>query len=151
MAYACTGGHGVFLGPIVHSSVDAMKAWKINSVRLTLNEDCWLGINRVTPAYGGREYRNAIVRYVKLLEANNIYVILDLQWVAPGTYISNSTEPMADADHAPAFWRSVAGSFANDRGVFFDLYNEPHSISWSCWKHGGCTTACDGGNCRGVT
>ena len=43
---------------------------------------------------------------------------------------------MADADHAPAFWSSVARAFVADPAVIFDLYNEPNSISWPCWLHG---------------
>lgn len=43
---------------------------------------------------------------------------------------------MADADHAPAFWRSVATAVKADHGVLFDLFNEPYITSWSCWEHG---------------
>ena len=31
--------------------MNAMLAWKINAVRVTINEDCWLGINGL-PADG---------------------------------------------------------------------------------------------------
>jgi hypothetical protein len=47
---------------------------------------------------------------------------------------------MADADHSPAFWSSVASYFLTNHGVVFDLYNEPHDISWACWRDG-CTTS----------
>jgi hypothetical protein len=47
---------------------------------------------------------------------------------------------MADEDHSPAFWSSVATTFLGNPGVVFDLYNEPHDISWSCWLNG-CTTS----------
>ncbi len=47
---------------------------------------------------------------------------------------------MADADHSPAFWSSLATALRSDPGVVFDLYNEPHDISWSCWLNG-CWTA----------
>src|SRR5262249_26563805 len=39
---------------------------------------------------------------------------------------------------APEFWTGVATTFKGDLGIVFDLYNEPHDISWSCWKDGGC-------------
>ena len=55
---------------------------------------------------------------------------------------------MADAAHAPDFWRSVAARFRDDSGVVFDLYNEPHDISWGCWRDGvGCTVD---ERCRGT-
>jgi hypothetical protein len=34
----------------------------------------------------------------------------------------------------------VAAAFVTNRSVVFDLYNEPHDISWSCWLKG-CQTA----------
>jgi aryl-phospho-beta-D-glucosidase BglC (GH1 family) len=65
-----------------------------------------------------------------------LYVVLDLHWNAPGTALATSQQPMADADHAPAFWSSVARTFAADPAVIFDLYNEPNGISWRCWREG---------------
>ncbi len=46
---------------------------------------------------------------------------------------------MPDADHSSAFWTSVASFYKSDPAVLFDLYNEPHDISWSCWLNG-CST-----------
>jgi hypothetical protein len=43
---------------------------------------------------------------------------------------------MADLDHAPAFWSSVARTFKHDHAIAFDLYNEPHDIGWKCWRDG---------------
>jgi hypothetical protein len=47
---------------------------------------------------------------------------------------------MADPDHAPTFWRSVATTFKTNHGVLFDLYIEPYVSSWPCWLHGCQTT-----------
>jgi hypothetical protein len=70
------------------------------------------------------------------LRAAGLYVILDDHVAAPGRTRALEIEPMADADHAPAFWRSIAGAFKGDHGLLFDLYNEPHDISWGCWLRG---------------
>jgi hypothetical protein len=43
---------------------------------------------------------------------------------------------MADAQYAGTFWASVARTFKADRGVLFDLYNEPNSVTWACWLNG---------------
>jgi hypothetical protein len=67
-------------------------------------------------------------------------VILDLHWVGPGATRAERLLPMADADHAPAFWAGVASAFRRDRGVVFDLYNEPFVADWGCWRDG-CTLA----------
>jgi hypothetical protein len=70
-------------------------------------------------------------------------VILDLHWAAPGAILATEQWPMADADHAPAFWRSVSAAFAGDRAAIFDLFNEPFITSWSCWLHGCARTFTD--------
>jgi len=119
-----------------------MASWNINAVRVPLNEDCWLAINGVDAQYAGANYQSAIVNYVNLLNQNGLVAILDLHWNAPGTTSATGQEPMADADHSPAFWSSVASTFANNSSVIFDLYNEPYSISWSCWVNGGTSTSC---------
>jgi hypothetical protein len=140
--YMCLGGPLVFDGPSDAASVTVLKSWAINIVRLPINEDCWLGINGV--AVGGTAYRNAIVNYVNLLTAGNIATIIDLQWAAPGTTVSNQLTPMPDADHAPAFWSSVASTFKSNSSVIFDLFNEPWPDSnrdtvaaWTCLRYGG--------------
>jgi hypothetical protein len=129
----------VFSGPTNAASIAAMTSWHINAVRLPLNEDCWLGINGVNPRLGGAQYRLRVKRYVDSLNAAGLYVILDLHWAAPGKILPNEQWPMADATHAPAFWRSVGSMFAADRAVLFDLYNEPFVSTWSCWENG-CST-----------
>ena len=63
--YSCFQGYGFFDGPSDPASIRVMKSWRINAVRLPLNEDCWLGINGVRPRFGGRNYRRVIHRYVQ--------------------------------------------------------------------------------------
>ena len=140
LEYACIQGWGFFDSPHPDqiddaSMIAAMKAWDINAVRVPLNEDCWLGVN--APArFSGPAYRRIVRRYVAALNAAGLYVILDLHWAAPGRYPATGQIPMADADHAPAFWRSVAKTFKSDHALIFDLFNEPYGISWSCWRSG---------------
>lgn len=145
--YACAQGWGMFDSPHPDTPDDdgmirAMRSWKINAVRVPLNELCWLGVNGVDARYGGEPYRRAIAEYVDRLRTHRIYAIIDLHSAAPGaTPASTATGwliPMPDASHAPEFWRSVARRFGGDRNVVFDLYNEPHDISWECLRDG-CT------------
>jgi hypothetical protein len=142
--YACAEGWGIFDGAADQTEVQAMLAWHINAVRLPLNEDCWLGINGVKAAYAGAAYQNAIAQYVALLNSNNIAVILNLHFNAPGTQLAKGQQPMPDRDHSPAFWTSVASRFAGNNGVLFEPYNEPYPDSgrnttagWQCWLNGG--------------
>jgi hypothetical protein len=138
--YACLSparqNLGVFAGPTGKRAIAAMKAWRINTVRIPLNENCWLGINGAPPLYSAARYREAIGAYLKRLHKAGLYVVLDLHWNAPGAALSAGQQPMADMDHAPAFWASVARAFKSDPAVVFDVYNEPHDISWRCWRDG---------------
>ena len=57
-------------------------------------------------------------------EANSrgAYVVLDLhRFKAP------------QEEHAE-FWHDAATRYANQPGVIFELFNEPHSIGWAEWK-----------------
>jgi endoglucanase len=137
--YACIQGLGIFAGPTDKRAIAAMTAWEINAVRIPLNESCWLGINGAPPAYSGDRYRAAVSAYVARLHRAGLYVVLDLHWSAPGTRLATGQQPMADLDHSPAFWASVARTFRADPAIIFDLYNEPFNISWRCWRDG-CTT-----------
>ena len=138
--YACIQGWGIFDGPVDDTSLDAIASWHTNAVRVPLNEDCWLGINGVSGAYGGTAYRDAITRLVSRLHAHGLAAVLDLHWAAPGATRATSQQVAPDADHAVDFWRRVAGRFRRDPSVMFELFNEPRDISWSCWRNG-CTTA----------
>lgn len=134
--YQCVEGGQFFEGPSDRASIEAMKSWKINAVRVPLNESCWLGINEIAPELGGTAYREAIRGYVRSLERAGLYVILELQWAAPRDEPATGIIPMPDAEHAPDFWRSLATEYRDDRAVLFDLYNEPHDVSWECWESG---------------
>jgi len=134
--YACVQGWGLFDGPVDATSIAAMRSWRIDAVRVPLNEDCWLGINGVKAQYAGAAYRTAIESLVARLNAAKLTAVLDLHWNAPGAQPATGQQQMPDADHSPAFWRSVALAFRARPNVVFDLYNEPHDVTWSCWRNG---------------
>jgi hypothetical protein len=120
-----------------------MAAWHANSAFIGLNEDCWLGINGVPPAYGGQNYINAIVHDTKTLESHGIYPIIGLFWSAPGTQQATDQAAMPDNDHSPAFWQSVANAFKGDSNVILRLKEEPYpaansdtTAAWQCWSAG---------------
>jgi hypothetical protein len=149
--YACIEGWGIFDGPpewrtrIPPSAVERMAAWEgANTVRLPLNEQCWLGLG-VKQAYGGVNYQNAVRDYVRLLRNRGFVVVLDLHRSAPGQARSLNQEQMPDRDHSPEFWRQVASAYKDDTSVVFDVFNEPYPFNeadspraWQCWRDGGC-------------
>src|SRR5689334_9557236 len=101
--FACIQGWGIFDGPVDDASIAAIASWHVNAVRMPLNEDCWLGINGVDPAYGGAAYKQAIKGLVSRIHAHGMYAVLDLHWNAPGTTAATGQQRMPDADHAPRF------------------------------------------------
>jgi len=138
--YACVQGWGIFDGPSSDASIRAIARWKVNAVRIPLNEQCWLGINGVKRAYSGARYRRAIVRYVARLRRHGIYAELSLMWAAPG-HLSAHYQPAApDADHSPAMWRSMARTFRRRRDVVLAPWGET-TVNAECFLNGG------GGEC----
>ena len=148
--YPCIQGWGIFAGPSDATMVAAIRSWRVNAVRLPLNEDCWLAINDSPAATSGAIYQQAVVDFVNLLNQNGVYAILDLHWNAPGTTKATGQQAMPDRDHSVTFWSQVAATFKGNNRVIFEPYNEPHPDSqrdtvaaWTCWR--------DGGTCAGVT
>jgi len=155
--YACTQGWGFGHGPFDDANVQVIKSWGVDAVRVPLNEDCWLNINKPTDvqyntysSYFGTPYQQFIEDYVKTLNQNGLIAILDLHFAAAGSQLASYQIPMADQDHAPAFWDSVAKTFKTNSSVIFDLFNEPYpdndqntSAAWTCLR--------DGGTCPGVS
>jgi len=149
--YACIEGWGIFDGLNSNNTrmpaqvVSRMASWKgANTVRIPLNEQCWLGLG-VQPAYGGPAYQDAIHDYVRLLRDHGFIVVLDLHRSAPGQAQSLEQEQMPDRDHSLTFWSQVASAYKDDPGVVFDLFNEPWPYgevdsprAWQCWRDGGC-------------
>lgn len=134
--WACIQGEGIFDGPVDDASISAMTGWGINAVRIPLNEDCWLGSVGVDPHFSGDGYREAVVDYADRLNAAGMVVILDLHWTRTDGDLARGQQPMPHAGQAPRFWESVAGTFRDRPGVMFEVFNEPHGVTWGCWRDG---------------
>jgi hypothetical protein len=148
--YACVQGWGIFDGQTDQASLDAVKSWNANAVRVPLNEDCWLAINGVDPLYSGANYISAITGFVNLIAQNNLIPILELHWSGPGAAKATGQSPLPDRDHSIDFWKSVATTFKSNSSVILEMHNEPFpdnnsdtAIGWACWR--------DGGTCPGVS
>jgi hypothetical protein len=134
--YACIQGWGIFDGPSGAASVRAIASWHVNFVRVLINEDCWLGINGVKPAYGGANYRRAIISYVHLLHRYGIYAEVSLIWAAPGRYPATYQSASPDESHSPATWRGLAAAFKNDPAVILAPWGET-TVDARCFLYGG--------------
>ena len=119
------------------SDFQLMAGWKANTVRIALNQDFWLEGSK----YYDPSYASTVDRTVHWAEDAGLDVILDLHWSDRG--VLGSCDPsggcqqtMADLNSV-TFWSEVASRYSGDGRVLFELYNEPHDVSWGVWKSGG--------------
>ena len=110
-----------------------MTDWGANVVRIALNQGFWLS-GSVAHHSG---YAARIDQQIEWATAAGLAVILDLHWSDRGD-LNNWPEQqrMADANSL-RFWKEGAARYAHDGRVLFELYNEPHDISWQVWRNGG--------------
>lgn len=157
--FMCVQGRGIWDGPVDDASVKAIADWNANTVRIPLNEECWLGLSNIAPEYRGANYINAVRDLVAKVKAHGMTPMLELHW-SHGQYTGNSAgcsdvhascqKPMPNMQYTPSFWASVASTFKDDPTVVFDLFNEPYpdratattTQAWQCWR--------DGGTCSGI-
>ena len=126
-------------GDHLTASVDAaMKDWNARLIRLPLSQDRWFGKAEGSPVGdGGAEYRKVVDDVVRQIAAQNGYVLLDLHWSNGGQWGKNIGQHAMPDANSLLFWKDLAKRYANRPEVLFDLYNEPHDVSWDVWRNGG--------------
>ena len=119
------------------SAVDyeRMAGWGANVVRIALNQGFWLpGSSVHAPSYP-----EIVDQQIAWAHDAGLDVILDLHWSDRGDFgLTPDQQRMAD-EHSIAFWDEVATRYQDDGRVLFELYNEPHDVSWDVWRNGGDT------------
>jgi endoglucanase len=158
--YACAQGWGMSsLDNLVArdpyaAEAEAIAAWGANTVRLPLNQDCWLGTRGapVSDQYEERTvegYRDDVHAFVTALNQEGIVVILDLHSRKRIGQPEFGNLAMPDGESI-AFWTSLADVYHANPSVMFDAFNEPYSrynssstrflfdLTWKCWRDGGC-------------
>ncbi|HET6230534.1 MAG TPA: cellulase family glycosylhydrolase [Longimicrobiaceae bacterium] len=111
-----------------------IKSWHANSVRIPINPSFWLS----TAANYDPEYRALVDSTVHRAEEAGLAVILDMHFSDQGNpnRKAYTLEPLPDANHAVPFWKEVAARYKDDGNVMFEMYNEPHDVSWDAWRNG---------------
>lgn len=100
-----------------------MAAWGSNVVRISLNQDYWLQSSTAS------SYAATIDQQYKWARDAGLGLIFDLHWNNGGQ------QNMADRNSI-TFWTQFANKYKNNDYVMFELYNEPHDVSWSQWLSG---------------
>lgn len=144
LEYSCTGdgpldaAHLAYMGAGASSSAGTY--WWGNTVRLPLSEGFWV---RGATGYSctAAQYQALVKQTINTLTLLKLNVIIDLQWVDAGGQSGQGGGPwpMPDADSV-TFWTQIASAYSSYSNVLFELYNEPHPASWTCWQAGCSTT-----------
>ena len=133
--YACAQGwglhHHVSAGFSHSDLAEALAAWGVKTVRLPLNEHCWLAdtgnIPYLDKKYSGEPYRESVTALVQLLTGQYaMHVLLDLHWTGTTAEQALNLKPLPDNEHSAAFWTDVARRFSGNERVVFNLFNEAH-------------------------
>lgn len=157
--YACAQGWGLSALetlPGADAAADEAReiaSWGANTVRLPLNQDCWLGTRGapVSDRFEDRTvagYRAEVAGMVEALNEAGLVVILDLHSRKRMSSAEFGSLAMPDPESL-VFWSSVAAAYADHPSVMFDAFSEPYSrqdragrplvtLTWPCWRDGGC-------------
>jgi hypothetical protein len=123
-------------GHILKTVDVAIKDWHANTIRLPLSQDRWFG-KGPEQKDGGTAYRALVRQVVDTCATQNCYIILDLHWSDCNEWGANIGQHSMPDSNSVAFWKDFALVYANHPAVLFDLYNEPHDVSWDVWLNGG--------------
>ena len=126
--------------PLSDASVADMKLWGDNVVRVLLSENYWDSNDCLyAPGYAG-----AVDQVVRSITSRGMVALLSLHNNGRTPCEASNQQRMADSPGSISFWQSVASRYSSNPLVAFDLYNEPHDITWSQWLNGGTLTDGDG-------
>jgi len=114
------------------ANFDAMKSWGANIVRIYLGQQFWLSNECEYVNY----YPRKVDQVVDWITSRGMVALLDLNWNTRNSCLKSKGQKMADTGSI-TFWHEVATRYKDNPLVAFDLYNEPHGITWSVWRDGG--------------
>jgi hypothetical protein len=129
-------------GHILDTVNTAIRDWHANIVRVPLSQDRWFG-KAPEQKDDGVAYRALVKQVVDACAAQNCYVLLDLHWSDAGEWGQQIGQHVMPDANSVLFWKDCAKIYKNQPAVLFDLYNEPHDVSWDVWLNGGDVTEND--------
>ena len=112
---------------ILKSVDECIDKWNSNCIRLPIKDKFWFGKGK-WQRDGGAAYRQLVDDVVNSAGARGVYVVLDLHRFRAPKQI-----------HAD-FWKEVATKYKNHPAVMFEVFNEPHDVTWEVWRDGGFVT-----------
>ena len=130
-------------GHILASVAAAVRDWHSNVVRIPVAQDRWFGKAPEQPDEGVA-YRALVKQVVDECVRLGAYAMIDLHWSDGGVWGQAIGQHVMPDRNSVAFWKDCAAAYMNQPGVIFDLYNEPHDVTWDQWLQGGSVTETDG-------
>lgn len=116
-------------------SFSAIRRWGANQVRVSLGQQFWLSTEcQYVPGYAAN-----VDTVVNRITSRGMVAMLSLGRVTRTTCGKADNARMADQGSLE-FWRQVAERYRSNPLVAFDLFNEPHDITWDIWENGGAVT-----------
>jgi len=104
----------------------AIDQWHANAIRLPMKNNFWWGVGPYQKkGEGGLKYRQIIDECVEATASRGAYLVLDLHRFG-----------VMDEDDI-VFWKDAALRYKDNPAVIFELFNEPHDLSWKAWRYGG--------------
>jgi endoglucanase len=131
------------------SAAELRKAigYHVNTVRFQVSQ---YGLDPRSPLYSPA-YVTEVIKAVRLARELGLVVIITVQAQAPAGMIEFC--PLPDAGTLRV-WNELAPVFKQDRGVMFELYNEPAVAAtpagWRVWRDGGTVIGPDGISCTAI-
>jgi hypothetical protein len=126
-------------GHILETVRVAIRDWRANVIRLPLSQDRWFG-KAPEQKDEGKAYRALVKQVVDLCAAHGCYIMLELHWSDAGEWGKQIGQHVMPDRNSLAFWEDFAPAYKDHPAVIFDLYNEPHDVSWDVWLKGGQVT-----------
>ena len=126
-------------GHILQSVNTAIQEWRANIIRLPLAQDRWFG-KAPEQQDEGVTYRALVKAIVDTCATQACYIVLDLHWSDCGEWGTNIAQHSMPDQNSVLFWKDCAAAYQNHPAVIFDLYNEPHDVTWDIWLKGGTIT-----------
>ncbi len=123
-------------GHILDTVKTAIQDWHVKVLRLPLAQDRWFG-KAPEQKDDGQAYRALVKEVVEVCAAKGCYIVLDLHWSDAGEWGQQIGQHNMPDQNSLTFWKDLAAVYKNHPAVIFDLYNEPHDVSWDVWLKGG--------------
>ncbi|MGC8625605.1 MAG: glycoside hydrolase family 5 protein [Phycisphaerae bacterium] len=117
----------------------AVMQWHCQIIRIPTSVNRWSG-QAPGQSHGGRVYRHIVDQLIQYAARHRVYVVLDLHWNDMNRSFDDIGQHRMPDHTCVLYWRSAARRYMNYPNVFYDLYNEPHGISWITWRDGGICT-----------